>query len=577
MSSSARWLPPRVEEAQAGELAAALGMHRPVARVLIHRGHDEAAGARRFLEAPLADLHDPFLMRDMDTAAARLLEAVRRQDPILLYGDYDVDGTTSVVVLKKAIDLAGGRVSCYIPNRLREGYGMRVEVVEQAARSGVKLLVSADTGIRSAEAVARAGELGIDVIVTDHHLPDTALPPARAVLNPKRRDCPYPEKNLCGVGVVFKLADALFRSLEWPSERRQRVLESFLKLVAIGTVADVVPLAGENRILVKHGLKGLSAVRNPGLRALLDSAGFAEGETPTAGQVAFRIAPRMNAAGRMADASGVIDLFLTGDPARARALAAQLDQLNQERQQSEAETLRSILDQCVTAPVTSSDRALVFSGPGWHRGVIGIVASRLVDRFARPVMVLSVDPETGLAHGSGRSIPAYHLLEALESMHEIFTQFGGHRQAAGVGLAADRIPEFRSRLNDHALARLTEEDLVRVLEIDALLDVPEVDEACVAEVLSLAPFGFGNPSPVFAVCGAEVAAPPAILKEKHLRLNLRQKGQNLKVMAWNAAGRVGQLAAGVRIDAAITLEEDQYSLRRGYPGWSAVLKDFRPA
>jgi single-stranded-DNA-specific exonuclease len=231
----------------------------------------------------------------------------------------------------------------------------------------------------------------------------------------------------------------------------------------------------------------------------------------------------------------------------------------------------------MATPVTSADRALVFSGSGWPRGVVGIVASRLVDRFSRPVVVLGVDPETGLAHGSGRSIPAYHLLEALESMPEIFTQFGGHRQAAGVTLAADRVPEFRSRLNAHALARLTEDDLVPVLKIDALLDLPEVDEASVSEVLSLAPFGYGNPSPVFAVCGAEVAAPPAILKEKHLRLNLRQKGQNLKVMAWNAAGRVGQLAAGTRIDAAITLEEDKHSLRRGYPGWTAVLKDFRPA
>jgi single-stranded-DNA-specific exonuclease len=577
MSPRARWLLPRVEETQAGELAAALGMRRPAARVLIHRGYTDPACARRFLDAPLEDLHDPFLMRDMDTAAARLLDAVRRQESILLYGDYDVDGTTSVVILKKAIELAGGRASCYIPNRLREGYGMRVDVVEQAALSGVKLLVSADTGIRAAEAVARAGALGIDVIVTDHHLPDAALPPACAILNPKRPDCSYPEKNLCGVGVVFKLADALFRSLDWPAERRRQVLESFLKLVAIGTVADVVPLSGENRILVKHGLKGLSAVRNPGLRALLDSAGFAEGESPSARQVAFQIAPRMNAAGRMADAGGVVDLFLTGDPVRARTIAAQLDQLNQERQQAEAEMLRSILDQCLAAPVTSGDRALVFSGPDWHRGVVGIVASRLVDRFVRPVVVLGEDPETGLAHGSGRSIPAFHLLEALESMHEIFTQFGGHRQAAGVTLPAHRIPEFRNRLNDHALERLTEEDLVRAIEIDALLDVPEVDEASVTEVLSLAPFGYGNPPPVFAVCGAEVAAMPTVLKEKHLRLSLRQKGQTLKVMAWNAADRAEDLRAGATIDAAITLEEDKSSARRGYAGWSAVLKDFRLA
>jgi single-stranded-DNA-specific exonuclease len=578
MIHGARWSIPQVEEDDARGLAEALNMHRPVARALIRRGYGEPGAARRFLEAPLDDLHDPFLMQGMSTAAARLVEAIRRGEPILLYGDYDVDGTTSVVVLKRAIELAGGQVSFHIPNRLREGYGMRPEVVEQAAAAGVKLLISVDTGIRAAEVIRGAGALGIDVIVTDHHLPEAELPPAVAVLNPKRSDCAYPEKNLCGVGVVFKLADALLRTVGWTPARRRRVLGSLLKLVAIGTVADVVPLTGENRILVKHGLEGLRSVRNPGLRALLDVAGITEGDAPTAAQVAFRVAPRMNAAGRMADAGDVIDLFLTEDPERARELAGRLHLWNQERQEAEAEMLRNILEECSRVPVTSGDKALVFSGPGWHRGVVGIVASRLVERFHRPAVVLGEDPETGLAHGSGRGIPAFHLLEALESMPELFTTFGGHRQAAGVTLPSGRIADFRKRLNEYACARLADEDLVPVLEMDGVVELSEIDDGSVAEILALAPFGCENPPPVFAILDAELAGPPKVLKEKHLRLSLRQSGSaTLHLVAWNAAERAQDLRSGARIDAAVCFEDDPQSRKRGYRGWSAVLKDFRAA
>ncbi len=524
MVTPARWLLPNLEPHIVQSLAATLGMQEPVARVLVRRGYRDPEAARRFLATSLDDLHDPCLLKDMPEAAARLVEAIREGQQILLCGDYDVDGTTSVVILKKAIELAGGRVSFHIPHRLRDGYGIRAEVIEQAAAAGVKLLISVDTGIRAAEAVQRARELGIDVIVTDHHLPDAKLPPALAVLNPKRADCPYPEKNLCGAGVAFKLVQALLQSLGWPPQRQRRLVESLLKLVAIGTVADVVPLTGENRVLVKHGLAGLGSVRNPGLRALLDVAGFAEGDLPSAPQVAFRIAPRLNAAGRMADASDVIDLFLTEDRDRARQLAAQLHELNQERQQTEAEIVRSILEECSSVPVSIEQKALVFAGPHWHRGVVGIVASRLVDRFHRPALVLGVDPESGMAQGSGRSIPAFHLLEALESMPDLLVQFGGHRQAAG---------------------------------------------------LPLAPFGFGNPPPVFAVLNAEVAAEPTVWKDRHLRVRLRQRGRTLTVKAWDFAARAGELQAGARVDIALSFDEDKYSLHRGYPGWSATLRDVR--
>lgn len=575
MATPTRWLLPDLEPHIVQSLAAALCIHQPVARVLVRRGYRDPEAARRFLAASLDDLHDPCLLKDMPEAVGRLVQAVREGQPILLCGDYDVDGTTSVVILKKAIELAGGRVSFHIPHRLRDGYGIRKEVVDQAAAAGVKLLISVDTGIRATEAIERAGELGIDVIVTDHHLPDMKLPPALAVLNPKRADCRYPEKNLCGAGVAFKLVQALLQALDWPPQRQRRLVESLLKLVAIGTVADVVPLTGENRVLVKHGLAGLGSVRNPGLRALLDVAGFAEGDLPSAPQVAFRIAPRLNAAGRMADAGDVIDLFLTDDRDRARQLAAQLHELNQERQRTETEIVRSILDECSSVPVTSEQKALVFAGPNWHRGVAGIVASRLVDRFHRPALVLGVDPESGMAQGSGRSIPAFHLLEALESMPDLLVQFGGHRQAAGLTLAAARIPELRARLNDYARARLSDEDLAPVVEIDAVLDLPEVNDPAVAEILSLAPFGFGNPPPVFAVLDAEVAAEPTVWKDKHLRVRLRQQGRTLTVKAWDFAARAEELRAGKHVDIALCFDEDEYSRRRGYSGWSATLRDVR--
>jgi len=551
-------------------------LHLPVSRALLRRGYSDPEAALRFLRPSLDHLHDPFLLRDMDLAVQRLLEAIRREQKILLYGDYDVDGVVSVVTLKLALEMAGGKVQFHVPHRVRDGYGMQAGVVEQAAAEGVRLVISVDTGIRAAEVVGRARELGIDVIVTDHHLPGAELPPACAVLNPKRPDCAYPDKDLCGAGVTFKVIEALLRALDWPAGRRQRVLQSLLKLVAIATVADVVPLVGENRILVKHGLEGLRSVRNPGLRALLDIAGITEGEAPSASQAAFRIAPRLNAAGRMDDAADVIELLVTGDAVRARELALRLDELNQARQQAEAGILRNILEQCSRIPVTAGQKTLVFAGTDWHRGVVGIVAARLVERFHRPALVLSLDPATGLAQGSGRSIPAFHLLEALESQAGLLVRFGGHRQAVGLTLNAERIPEFQARLNDYAAARLADEDLIPELRIDALVRFKELDDASVAEILSMAPFGFGNPAPVFAVLDVESAGAPALLKEKHLRVRFRQEERTLAAMGWNFAGRAAQLAAGAHVDLALCFEEDAYSARRGYPGWRAVLRDVRP-
>jgi single-stranded-DNA-specific exonuclease len=568
-----KWTTVQSDPGAVAALGRALGLEGPAARVLWARGYRSAENARRFFAPSIADLNDPSLLRDMPAAVARLHRAIEARERILLYGDYDVDGTSAIVILKKGIELLGGCAEFHVPHRLRDGYGMRSEVVQDAAAAGVSLIVSVDTGIRANDVVRHASALGIDVIVTDHHLPEAELPPAVAVLNPNRTDCGYPEKNLCGAGVALKLMDALVRSFGWEQARRERLIDSLLKLVAIATVADVVPLTGENRVIVKRGLAGLDRVRNPGLRALLDVSGFSAGVSPNAGQVAFRVAPRINAAGRMASASDVIEMFLTEDASRARELAEKLHELNADRQQTEAEIARAIFEQCVEQPVTDRDAALVFAGEGWHRGVVGIVASRVVERFHRPAFVLGI--ENGAAQGSGRSIPVFHLLDALEAMPDLFGKFGGHRQAAGVTLPSARVDEFRERLRTYAAERLTPADFERELPVDAEIAFEEVHDRSVAEILSLAPFGFGNPAPVFAARGVEVAAPPEIRNEKHVFLRLRSNGRVIRVKAWNFAERAAELVPGARIDAALQFDEDSYSAARGYAPWQAILRDVR--
>ncbi len=556
-------------------LASALKIRPATAKVLCARGFIDPADARRFLNPSPADLHDPFLLKDMHAATARLARAIEQKEHILLYGDYDVDGTSALVVLKKTLDLVGGITTCHVPHRIRDGYGMKNDAVEDAAALGVKLIVSVDTGIRANQVVQHAAGLGIDVIVTDHHLPEAELPPAAAVVNPNRPDCAYPEKNLCGAGVALKLAGALLATLGWDPSRRERLIDSLLKLVAIATVADVVPLTGENRVIVKRGLEGLRRVANPGLRALLDVAEIADGTIPSARQVAFQIAPRINAAGRMASASDIVDLFTTDDMARARSIAAQLDELNKDRRETEDGIRQAILEQCLAQPVTDDDAALVFAGAGWHRGVVGIVASRVVERFHRPAFVLGL--EDGVAYGSGRGIRAFHLLEALESMPDLFSKFGGHRQAAGVTMEAARVEEFRERFRSYAAARLTAADFEPEIEIDAEIGFDEIDDDAVAELLNLAPFGMGNPLPAFVVRGAELAAPPDIKSEKHLFLRLKSGGRQLRAKAWNFAERAGEFIPGSRLDIAFQFEDDAYSAARGYAPWQAIIKDVRPA
>ena len=525
-----QWLAKSVSPEQANALAqelratAALRMNgdsrlaSTLARLLLMRGIQDADSAQRYLAPQLADLHSPYLMAGMQPAIDRLDAAIERKESILIYGDYDVDGTTAIVILKTAIELCGGSADFHVPHRIREGYGMKDDVIERAAAAGVRLIISVDTGIRAFAAAETAERLGVDLIVTDHHLPGSdGVPKALAVINPNQPGCGYPCKALCGAGVAFKLAQALMEK-RLTGKDQSRLLMSFMKVVAIATIADAVPLTGENRVFTKLGLDALRRAVNPGLKALLEMAQIPATRPPTSGEIAFRIAPRLNAAGRMDVAHDVIELFSVKDPARAREIAARLDQLNAERQEEERRILQAIDQRFEQEPDLRKAHCVVIDGDGWHRGVIGITATRVVERYGRPALVLS--HENGEAHGSGRSIRAFHLLDALESCRELFTRYGGHSHAVGFSLPSARVPELRAHLDEYARVRLTAADFEPVLDVDGELDLQQVTPDLFQALEKLEPFGQGNPEPVFSACGVRMMAPPKILKDKHVKLKL---------------------------------------------------------
>jgi single-stranded-DNA-specific exonuclease len=466
-------------------------------------------------------------MKGMSEAVPRLLRAIDLQEPILVYGDYDVDGTTGTAVLMRALNLLGARTGFHVPHRFTEGYGIQQPALERAVGEGYKVALSVDCGIRAHDPLYWARDNGLDVIITDHHLPDEGegVPPAYAVLNPNQKGCDYPDKNLAGVGVAFKLVHALFRE-----RGRESQVPAFLKIVAIGTVADVAKLTGENRTIVALGLKDLRAATNPGLRALIDIAGC--GPDMTAYDVGFRIGPRINAAGRMDAARAVVELFSTRDRSEAERLAKHLDTRNQERK----EVQRRIVDLAIEEleRQSASPYVAVIAGEGWHRGVIGIAASKIAERINRPCVVLSIDGD--VAHGSGRSIEAYHLLNGLTSCSDLFEKFGGHSHAAGITLKPERIDEFRRRLNDHAATCLTEDDLQPCIHIDAELPIEDLTFELIAELQTLEPYGAGNPRPTFLARNLCILAEPRLIGERHLKFTVAgPKRRPLETIWWNGA------------------------------------------
>jgi single-stranded-DNA-specific exonuclease len=544
------------DDAAAETLAAALGIAPVVARLLCQRGLSDPELADRFLHPSLHHLHDPMLLADMGVAVDRIMAAIARKERIAIHGDYDVDGITSTVILRRALELLGADVMHFIPERLRDGYGLQPVAIERLHGDGVALVISVDCGIRGAEAAVRARELGVDLIITDHHEPDAILPPALAVINPKRRDCTYPDKYLAGVGVALKLVQALCRRAG-----RDQLLPGFIKVAAIGTLADVVPLVGENRVIAKLGLELLTkGPHKVGLRSLLDVSGLT-GKTIDSYHISFMLAPRVNAAGRMSTPDIATRLLLAQDETLAeevRQLALQLDSENVRRQEEEAEILAAARKIVQTDPDIGARSILVVGGEGWHRGVIGIVASKLVDTFHRPAIVLSVDGD--VAHGSCRSISRFDMLGALERCAHLLVRFGGHKQAAGLTLDAGRIRELRLAVNAVADETLGPEDLMPRLRIDGGLTFRGITGGVAAGVASLAPFGAGNPRPVFSARGVEIVDGPRKLKERHLKMSLKQDGRIFRAVAWRAAERHDFLTEHkAALDVAFSLEQNQFN------------------
>jgi single-stranded-DNA-specific exonuclease len=533
------------------ELTRTLNIPEIIATLLVNRGVADAEAARRFLFPRLEHLGDPFLMRDMEKALQRILQAVAQQEKILIYGDYDVDGTTAVVILHKALDMLGAKTSYHIPRRLVDGYGMKADVIEQAAGDGIKLIISVDTGIKAHDVVELASSLGIDSIITDHHLPENGLPQAFAILNPKRPGCPYPEKELCGAGVAFKLVQALFLRTG-----REKYLLPFLKIVAIGTIADVVPLLGENRIFAKLGLEGLQLPVNAGLKHLIEISGLG-GKSITSSDVGFRLAPRINAVGRMGSGDQAVELFVSTDEERSRLLAVEMNQLNRERQQIEDHIIKNIEERFAEELQRSRDPVIIVDGEGWHRGVIGIAATRLSERFNRPALVVSREGLSG--YGSGRGPKSFHLLNAMEACRDLFDRFGGHAQAVGFQIPLDKLEEFRSRINHFALNHCDGADLEPSLEIDAEVRLSDLDPEVFQQIERLAPFGTANPQPIFLARDLPVIAEPRILKGKHLKFRVEQDGQAVDALGWNMAHHCEPIthSAG-RLRLAFSLAQNEF-------------------
>ena len=567
-----KWIIQRQNPARAGEFAESLGVSAVVAALLIARGYDTKESANSFLNPSLDQLHDPFLMLGMRDAVKRLLVAIDQQEPILIYGDYDVDGTTGTAVLLRALRMLGATAGYHVPHRFTEGYGIRQEALEKAASEGYKLVVSVDCGITAHEPLHWARTNGLDIIVTDHHLPDAdeGSPPALAVLNPNQHGCDYPDKNLAGVGVAFKLVHALFRE-----RGREAVVPGFMKMVAIGTVADVAKLIGENRAIVALGLSDLPRAVNHGLRALIEIAGCGEDGEVTAYDLGFRIGPRINAAGRMDAAKAVVELFNAVNKEEARCLAEHLDIRNRERMEAQREIFNRAVEEFESGPNREfQTHAAVIAGDGWHRGVIGLAASKIAERLNRPCVVISLEGDVG--HGSARSIEAYHLFDGLTACRDLLDKFGGHSHAAGLSIRRDCIAEFRRRLNEHAASCLTEEDLLPALSIDAEIAAPDLGFQLSQDLRALEPFGAGNPRPVFMTRNFRVLAEPQIIKEQHLKLRIAgDDNRPIEAIWWRGIDEVEAVPqANQRIDLAYEFEANRW---QGNIRLQLNVKDLRAA
>jgi single-stranded-DNA-specific exonuclease len=563
-----RWTIQKYDREEVLKLSQAQKVSPLIAALLISRGFDTPEKAYKFLNPSYADLHEPNLLKDMEKSVARILKAIETGEKILIWGDYDVDGTTGTVVLRKVLEILGGETGFHVPNRFTEGYGLNIPALEKAKERGFTLVITVDCGSTAFEPIEWAQSNGMDVIVTDHHLTkDKGLPNAFSVVNPNQPGCEYPDKNLAGVGVAFKVAHALLRE-----KGKENIVKGFLKVVAIGTIADIMKLTGENRAIVKIGLQDLPKAHNFGLKALMEVADC--NAEMTSYHIGFRIAPRINAAGRMDVARHVVELFEAETFEKARELAAVLNSRNLERQKIQREiTELALLEYIENGGSRTASHVAVVAGEGWHRGVIGLAASKITDKLNRPSVVISL--ENGVGHGSARSIANYHLLNGLDSCGDLMEQFGGHAAAAGMKIKAENIDELRQKLNEHAIKNLSEEDLIPELKIDAVVSSATLDLSVVDELKLLEPFGAGNPKPTFVTKDLILRDEPFVMKEKHLKLKLADKnGKQFEAVWWDGVEKSKEqtLKPKTRIELAYTLEANSWN---GNTRLQLVVEDLR--
>lgn len=542
-------LKPEMNEAE--KMAADLGVSPVIARVMANRGITAAGDAQKFLFGTLDDLHDPYLMAGMTKAVERIETAISGGEHILIFGDYDVDGVLSVVSLFKALESLGAdKVGYYIPNRIEEGYGLKERYVEVAQARKVDLIISVDCGIKAIEFIREARKLGIDIIVTDHHLPGPLLPEAMAILNPMLPDSEYPEKRLAGVGIVFKLIQALFQK-----RGGSFGLSHYLKIVSIGTIADVAELRGENRLFAKFGLRGLEDVSNPGLKMLLKACGLNRREI-SAGDVMFRIGPRINAPGRLGKADLAVELFLSKSAKRVEEIVSLLDSMNSERQSIEERIYNQAVAQVRDKDLNLRYKLLVLGCDEWHRGVIGIVASKIKDLYHRPVLLFAY--QDGKAFGSGRSIRAFSLIDCLDQCQDHFISFGGHRLAVGCETEREKLASLKLALNRCAESRLDEDTLKKKIAIDTKMDFADINNSLIDDYLLLSPFGNGNPKPIFLTERARIISDPQKIQGRHSKIHVRQGGRIFEALAWRRGDWAEILHRGMDIDLVYTFHFSQF-------------------
>ena len=561
--TGSRWIL-RPSRPESEVISRELGIPLPIAQILVNRNIDSPQSAHQFLYGDLSGLLDPYLMAGMAESVFRIKEAIARREKILIFGDYDVDGILSVVMLHKALESLGAEVDYFIPERLKDGYGIKTEHIDIVTQKRAGLVISVDCGVKAVQFVREAKSRGIDVIITDHHRPGAELPPAVAILNPMLAANGYPDKGLAGVGVVFKLIQALFEDAG-----RSRLIPHYIKLVAIGTIADVVELRGENRLLAKYGLRGLETVVNLGLRTLLDSCGLVN-KRVSEGDVGFRIGPRINAAGRMGMTDLAVRLFFSKSPEECLDIVSRLETLNRKRQSTEERIFKQASQTIRTRALEKRYRFLVMGCEEWHRGVIGIVAARLKDAFHLPVLLFAY--ENGKAFGSGRSISEFSMIDCLDQCRHLFISYGGHTYAVGCSLERDRMSSFRALVNELAAARITDADLQRKIPIDTRLCLDEIQPVLLKDYVLLWPFGMGNPKPVFMTERVKVASPPQTIQGKHAKFLVKQNGRTVEALGWDKADWAAAIKKGDEIDIAYSLRFSEYM---GEEKVSLSLEDIR--